>query len=51
MRKELGQLAERILNTLSIGHVLREIAKRFPARVQAVGERHSGLTKWQVVKL
>lgn len=48
LRKELGGLADRVLANMSLGHVLRDAAKRFPLRVQAQGERHGGLTEWRV---
>lgn len=51
LRKELGELAAQILDAMSLGHVLREAAKRFPANVTADGERHGGLTRWLVVPL
>ncbi len=49
LRKDKGELADRILDSVSLGHVLRDSAKRFPALVQcAEGKAHGGLNKWKV---
>ena len=49
LRKDKGELAARILDSVSLGHVLRDAAKRFPALVQcAEGKAHGGLNKWKV---
>ena len=43
--KTNGQ-AERLLGRMSMGYLLREVAKRFPARVEKDGDAHNHITKW-----
>ena len=42
-----GQAA-RLLGKAPLGYLLREAAKRFPARIVKFGEAHKGITKWTI---
>ena len=53
LRSELGELAVRVLDNgarpLSLGHVLRDAAKRVPDQVECAAEKaHGNLNKWRV---
>lgn len=40
--------AIKLLSKVSIGYLLREAARRFPARIEKDGEAHKGLTRWKL---
>jgi hypothetical protein len=48
LAKDKNGQAAKLLAKISIGYLLREMAKRFPARVQKDGEAHKGITRWLV---
>ena len=48
MKADTNGQALKLLSKVSIGYLLREAARRFPARVEKVGEAHKGLTRWKL---
>lgn len=48
MQQETHGQAMKLLSKTSLGYLLREAARRFPARVEKDGEAHKGLTRWKV---
>ena len=48
LKAETNGQAHKLFHFHNAGYLLREAAKRFPARVEKEGEAHRGLTRWLI---
>ena len=48
LKSDTNGQAGKLFHYHNAGYLLREAAKRFPARVQKDGEAHKGLTRWKL---